>query len=107
MWILKWTLDFYVDSETPIAPVWITLDGFPFHLFHKDALFSIGRLIGNLLKIDSFIPEGSCLVKARICMEIDLTKPRLGRAYVGNGEKVSGSILNMKIFLFFVNIFIG
>ncbi|KAL3529769.1 hypothetical protein ACH5RR_009091 [Cinchona calisaya] len=31
--------------------------------------------------------EGSRSSKARICVEIDLTKPRLGRVYVGNGEK--------------------
>ncbi|KAL3537499.1 hypothetical protein ACH5RR_000865 [Cinchona calisaya] len=65
-----------------ITPVSITLKGFPFHLFHKAAIFSVGRLVGNPLKINSSIIEGSCPGKAHICMELDLMKPHLEHVYV-------------------------
>ncbi|KAL3522868.1 hypothetical protein ACH5RR_015702 [Cinchona calisaya] len=46
----------------------------------------LARSIDNPLKINSSTADGSRLGKARICMEIDLTKPRLGRVHIENGK---------------------
>ncbi|KAL3527889.1 hypothetical protein ACH5RR_012545 [Cinchona calisaya] len=55
--------------------------------FHKAALFSTARLVGNLLKIDASIASASRPIKARVCVDLDVSKPRLARVWVGNSEK--------------------
>ncbi|KAL3535171.1 hypothetical protein ACH5RR_003632 [Cinchona calisaya] len=88
MKIFKWTLDFNLDTKSTIALVWITFEGLPAHLFHKVDPFSIAHLVGNSLKINASTTFGSCLGKARVCVDLDVTKPRLYQVWVDNGEKV-------------------
>ncbi|KAL3498170.1 hypothetical protein ACH5RR_040902 [Cinchona calisaya] len=75
MRILKWIIDFTINPESLIVSVQINLTDLPFHLFHKAALFSITIFVGNPLKIDSTTIEGSHPRVARVCIELDLTKP--------------------------------
>ena len=32
-WLFKWTKDFDVNKESPLAPQWIFLTGLPMHLY--------------------------------------------------------------------------
>ncbi|KAL3522644.1 hypothetical protein ACH5RR_015478 [Cinchona calisaya] len=54
-----------------------------FHLFREMQLFSIRRLVSYLLKIDTSMVAGTQPGKARICIELDLTKARL-QVYAGH-----------------------
>ncbi|KAL3529196.1 hypothetical protein ACH5RR_008518 [Cinchona calisaya] len=87
MRIIKWTLDFRVECKTPLALVWIPFDQLPRYLFYKAALNSIGRLVGDPLKIDISMANGCRPSKARVCVELDLQKPRAHRVSIGNSEK--------------------
>jgi len=55
-----------------VAPVWIRISGLPIHLFDKRALFTIGGLIGEPIKIDEATCKLSRIEFARICIEIDV-----------------------------------
>ncbi|KAL3534220.1 hypothetical protein ACH5RR_002681 [Cinchona calisaya] len=57
--------------------MWITFDGLPEHLFHNSALFSIARLVGNPNKIDASMADGKKPGKARVPIDLDVTKPRI------------------------------
>ena len=72
MGLFKWSPVFSVDVESPIAPVWVSLPGLPIHYFAKGALFSIARLIGEPLNMDT---STVALVRpsvARVCVEVNL-----------------------------------
>ncbi|KAL3516699.1 hypothetical protein ACH5RR_023601 [Cinchona calisaya] len=92
MQIIKWTLDFCLDSETPLALIWISLDQLPRHLFHKVVFFAIGRLVGEPLKIDISTTNGTRPSKAMVCIELDLLKPRIHLGRIVNSDKASGNL---------------
>ncbi|KAL0318168.1 UNVERIFIED_CONTAM: hypothetical protein Scaly_2861100 [Sesamum calycinum] len=75
MRVFKWTPTFTPAQESSIVPVWVCLPELPAHLFHKDALFAVANMIGTPLQIDDSTLNQSKLSKARIGIEIDLTKP--------------------------------
>lgn len=84
MRIFKWSPTFTVEAESPLALVWVSLSKLPIHLFNKGPLFSIARLIGELLKIDaSTISLNRPSVK-RFCVEVDVQQSLPERIWIGN-----------------------
>ncbi|KAL2230957.1 UNVERIFIED_CONTAM: hypothetical protein Sindi_1690100 [Sesamum indicum] len=71
MRIFKWTPTFTPAQESSTIPIWVCFPELPSHLSHKDALFADG----TPLQIDDCTLNQSKLSKARIDIEIDLTKP--------------------------------
>ncbi|VFQ74340.1 unnamed protein product [Cuscuta campestris] len=62
------------NFDSPLIPVWISLEGLPIHLFDSLALYSIANSIGKPLKTDA---ATACLSRpsfARICVEVDTSK---------------------------------
>ncbi|KAL0287132.1 UNVERIFIED_CONTAM: hypothetical protein Sradi_7130600 [Sesamum radiatum] len=77
MRVFKWSPDFDPHTESPIAPVWIKLPGLPVHLFEKNALFTFAAKIGKPLRMDEPTADLSRPDLARVCVEIDLTAPKV------------------------------
>ncbi|KAK4383740.1 hypothetical protein Sango_2747900 [Sesamum angolense] len=77
MRVFKWTLDFDPQIESPIAPVWIHLPGLPVHLFEKNALFTLATKIRKPLRMDEPTADLSRPDLARVCVEIDVTSPKV------------------------------
>ncbi|KAL0401939.1 UNVERIFIED_CONTAM: hypothetical protein Slati_4223800 [Sesamum latifolium] len=77
MRVFKWSPDFDPQTESPIAPVWIKLPGLPVHLFEKNALFTFAAKIGKPLRMDEPTADLSRPDLARVCVEIDLTAPKV------------------------------
>ncbi|XP_042038356.1 uncharacterized protein LOC121784258 [Salvia splendens] len=75
MRVFKWSPDFDVYCESPIAAIWCNLIALPIHLFDTAALFAIEKLLGTPIQIDKATAAKSRLSFARICIEIDITKP--------------------------------
>ena len=75
MRVFKWTPDFDAYCESPIAAIWCNLIGLPIHLFDQSALFTIGKLLGTPIQVDRATADKTRLSFARICVEIDITKP--------------------------------
>ncbi|KAL0451242.1 UNVERIFIED_CONTAM: hypothetical protein Slati_1102300 [Sesamum latifolium] len=75
MRVFKWTPTFNPREESPIVPVWVRLPELPIQFFDKEALFSIGHLLGTPLRMDV---STATLVRpsvARVCVEINLLEP--------------------------------
>ncbi|KAL0430783.1 UNVERIFIED_CONTAM: hypothetical protein Sradi_0704300 [Sesamum radiatum] len=77
MRVFKWSPDFDPQIESPIAPVWIKLLGLPVHLFEKNALFTFAAKIGKPLRMDELTADLSRPDLAHVCVEIDLTAPKV------------------------------
>lgn len=75
MRVFKWSPNFDDFCESPIAAIWCNLIGLLIHLFDTEALFAIGKLLGNPIQVDRATANKTRLSFARICVEIDITKP--------------------------------
>ncbi|XP_015973162.1 uncharacterized protein LOC107496423 [Arachis duranensis] len=64
---------------------WVRLPGLPIELYDRTILRKIGNLIGRTVKVDDNTAKMSRRKFARLCVEVDLTKPLMGR-YMINGE---------------------
>ncbi|RAL55041.1 hypothetical protein DM860_018103 [Cuscuta australis] len=72
--VCRWTCDFDPSIDSPLALVWIGVEGLPLHLFEPNALFSIANLVGLPLQMDSATVNLTRPSVARVCVELDLTK---------------------------------
>lgn len=70
----KWTPKFSLGDESPIVPVWISLENLPIFLFQEEALFQIGKLVGVPVKLDGYTANRSKLHQATMCVEVDVSK---------------------------------
>ncbi|XP_042034801.1 uncharacterized protein LOC121781156 [Salvia splendens] len=91
MRVFKWTPDFDAYCESPIAAIWCNLIGLPIHLFDQSALFAIGKLLGTPIQVDRATANKTRLSFARICVEIDITKPPPEKNNIGYLRKRDGA----------------
>ncbi|XP_057719866.1 uncharacterized protein LOC130934296 [Arachis stenosperma] len=75
-------LEATIDKVT----AWVRLPGLPIELYDRTMLRQIGNLIGRTTKVDNNTADMSRGKFARLCVEVDLTKPLLGR-YLINGRE--------------------
>ncbi|KAK4406506.1 hypothetical protein Sango_0657100 [Sesamum angolense] len=74
--VFKWTPTFTSSQEYSIVPIWFSFPELPAHLFYKDVIFTVASMMGTPLQIDDATLNQSKLLKAWVCIEIDLLKPR-------------------------------
>ncbi|KAG8381820.1 hypothetical protein BUALT_Bualt05G0012600 [Buddleja alternifolia] len=84
----KWTPDFNPSLESPLAPVWVRFPALPPHLFDRDALFAVARLVGSPLLLDGPTAGWASLELARVLVEIDISAPRVESVKIKIGEDV-------------------
>ncbi|KAL0292005.1 UNVERIFIED_CONTAM: hypothetical protein Scaly_2609900 [Sesamum calycinum] len=77
MRVFKWIPCFDPQIESSVAPVWIRLPNLPAHLFEKNALFTLAAKIERPLRMDEPTADQSRPDLARVCVELDLTSPRV------------------------------
>lgn len=81
--VKEWRPDFRPHSDaTERVLVWVRFPDLPLEYFDNSILFRIGKKIGNPIRIDgatSLISKGKF---ARLCVEVDLTKPLLSKFWM-------------------------
>lgn len=70
--LFKWTKDFKLHHELPLAPQWIFLPELMIHLYRKDCLQIFATHFGRYLEIDNATLNHTRVTCARICVEVDL-----------------------------------
>ncbi|XP_073138456.1 uncharacterized protein [Henckelia pumila] len=86
--VFKWTSKFDYQKESSIVPVWVRFPDLPISLFEKKLLFSVANLVGKPLKMDELTSKSERITLARVCVEVDLLKPRHDEIYIGLGDKI-------------------
>lgn len=71
--LFKWTKDFKLHRESPLAPQWIFLPELLIHLYRKDCLQIFASHFGRYLGTDNATLNHTRVTCARICVEVDLT----------------------------------
>ncbi|CAL1374381.1 unnamed protein product [Linum trigynum] len=59
--------------------VWVQLPDLPIEFFNREAAMRIGALIGKPIRVDKATEEGARGNYARVCVEVDLSKPLLAK----------------------------
>ncbi|CAN1824411.1 hypothetical protein LINPERHAP1_LOCUS30771 [Linum perenne] len=82
--VARWTPSF--NEEEPIRTIltWVRLPKLPIHYFNHVAVNRIGNHIGKMIRMDLATTEGARARYARVCVEIDLSKPLLGKYMIGD-----------------------
>ncbi|CAN1156901.1 hypothetical protein LINPERHAP2_LOCUS21213 [Linum perenne] len=75
----KWAPDF--NEEKPIKKImtWARLSRLPIHYFNHVAVSRIRNYIGKTIRLDLATKDGSRAHYARVCVDVDLSKPLLGK----------------------------
>ncbi|CAN1726174.1 hypothetical protein LINPERHAP1_LOCUS397 [Linum perenne] len=74
-----WTPQF--NEEEPLQKIltWVRLPRLPIHFFNELAVTRIGNHIGRTVRLDLATSEGARARYARVCIEVDISKPLLGK----------------------------
>ncbi|CAN1176766.1 hypothetical protein LINPERHAP2_LOCUS32719 [Linum perenne] len=77
----------FIENE-PIKKIltWVRLPKLPIHYFNQVAVNRIGNYIGRTVRMDLATSEGARGRYARLCMEVDVTKPLLGKYMIEDKE---------------------
>ncbi|CAI0461062.1 unnamed protein product [Linum tenue] len=82
-----WDRDFNpYRHEIASTIVWARLLDIPIHYFNTEAVMKIGKRIGKPIRVDQATSTGAHLDYARVCVQVDLTKPLLSKFKI-NGVK--------------------
>ncbi|CAI0424058.1 unnamed protein product [Linum tenue] len=74
------------EHEISSTLVWARLLEIPIHFFHPEAVMKIGRRIGKPIRVDPATRTGAQSYYARVCVQVDLTKPLLSHFRI-DGKK--------------------
>ncbi|CAN1154211.1 hypothetical protein LINPERHAP2_LOCUS19877, partial [Linum perenne] len=80
----RWTPSF--NEEDPIRTIltWVRLPKLLIHYFKHVAVNRIGNHIGKMIWMDLATAKGARARNARVCVEIDLSKPLFGKYMIGD-----------------------
>ncbi|CAN1135057.1 hypothetical protein LINPERHAP2_LOCUS8635 [Linum perenne] len=76
--VSQWSPSFNEDEPIKSILTWVRLPKLPIQYFNSMAVHRIGNFIGKAVRLDLAMLEGSRCRYARVCVELDLTKPLLG-----------------------------
>ncbi|KAI0511113.1 hypothetical protein KFK09_011736 [Dendrobium nobile] len=84
MRLLKWSPDFDVWEEPPIAPVWIAFPNLRLYFFNSHILFGLASVFGRPLQTDQATASLSRPSVARVLVELDVTKKHPHEIWLGS-----------------------
>ncbi|CAN1139690.1 hypothetical protein LINPERHAP2_LOCUS11424 [Linum perenne] len=77
--VARWSPSF--NDEEPVKSIltWVRLPKLPIQYFNHVAVTRIGNAIGKTIRLDLATEEGARAKFASVCVEVDLSKPLLGK----------------------------
>lgn len=83
--VKEWEPDFDpMRDTTQRLLVWVRFPCLPIKYYHYEFLMRVGDMIGNAKKVDHATSMASRGLFARVCVEVDITKPLLARFTLRN-----------------------
>ncbi|CAN1279796.1 hypothetical protein LINPERPRIM_LOCUS17171 [Linum perenne] len=82
--VARWTPDFNENAPIRTILTWVRLPKLPIHFFNTTAVARIGNHIGKTVRLDLATKEGARARYARVCVEVDISKPLLGKYMIGD-----------------------
>nr|POE71528.1 uncharacterized protein CFP56_12759 [Quercus suber] len=86
--IRPWEPDFRpTTANVSSVAVWIRLTELPIEYYNEEALMQIGKTVGTVLRIDTHTASETRGRFARLCVQIDVTKPLVTGILIGKVEQ--------------------
>lgn len=86
--IRPWEPDFRpVMANVSSVAVWIRLNELPIEYYNAEVLLQIGKSIGTMLRVDTHTASESRGKFARLCVQVDVTKPLMTAILIGKFEQ--------------------
>lgn len=80
MTVQQWRPNFDPNqAHTKKVIVWVRIPNLPIEYYNKILLRRIGKRLGRTIKVDMAIEETSSAKYARLCIEVDLSKPLVAK----------------------------
>ncbi|XP_020695165.1 uncharacterized protein LOC110108744 [Dendrobium catenatum] len=101
MRLLKWTPNFDVWEESPIAPVWISFMNLRLHFCNSQVLFRLASIFDRPFQTDEATASITQPSIARVLVELDVSKKHPGEVWLGfelNGYFQKVEFENLLIF---------
>ncbi|XP_075669878.1 uncharacterized protein LOC142639611 [Castanea sativa] len=70
-----------------VREIWIRLNELPIEYYNAEALYLIGKAIGNVLRVDTHTAAEARGRFARLCIQVDVTKPLVTAIRIGKLEQ--------------------
>lgn len=81
--LFRWTPEFEVGKDSAIATVLVKLYNLPLHYFDEASLVWLGSLLSTVLHIHPSTLALTSQQYAKICVEMDVSKPFLKNLWIG------------------------
>nr|POF11041.1 uncharacterized protein CFP56_13557 [Quercus suber] len=76
LFIRPWEPNFHLTTANVSSiAIWIRLNELPIEYYHAEALHQIGKMIGNVLRVDTHTASEMRGRFARLCVQVDVNKP--------------------------------
>ena len=86
--IRPWEPNFKPSSaKVSSVAVWIRLNELPIEYYNAEALYQIGKSIGNVLRVDTHTASESRGRFARLCLQVDVDEPLIDTVLIGRFEQ--------------------
>nr|XP_023929248.1 uncharacterized protein LOC112040592 [Quercus suber] len=86
--IRPWEPDFKPElANVSSIAVWIRFNDLPIEYYNAKALYLIGKAIGNVLRVDTHTASEARGRFARLCVQVDVTKPLITAIKIGKLEQ--------------------
>lgn len=90
--LFRWTPDFKIGKESSFVAVRVKFYDVPLHYYNVAALHILGSLLGNVVGIHPSTLELTQQVFAKVCNEMDVTKPFLDTLWIGTSRENGWSV---------------
>lgn len=88
--LFRWSPDFEIGRESSFVAVWVKFYNLPLHYYNEASLHRLGSTLGTVLRIHNSTLDLSNQVFARVCIELDVTKPFLDKLWIGTSNEHDG-----------------
>ncbi|CAN1743212.1 hypothetical protein LINPERHAP1_LOCUS1713, partial [Linum perenne] len=82
--VARWSPSFNENDPISTILTWVRLPKLPIQFFNHTAVTRIGNYIGKMIRLDLATSESARARYARVCVEVDLSKPLLRKYMIEN-----------------------
>lgn len=85
--LFRWTPEFEVGKDSSMAAVWVKFYNLRLQFYNESSLIRIGSAVGSVLAICPNTINLTQQVYARMCIELDVSKPLLESLFMGTSKE--------------------
>lgn len=90
--LFRWTPDFEVGRDSALAAVWVKMFNLPLHYYNDASLHRLGSILGTVLRIHPSTHGLTQQSYAKICIELDVSKPLIDKLWIGTSKEYGWEI---------------